>query len=257
MIVVSWLVEVAEEFGLQQETLHAAVFLLDRFLATAQVHHPNVEQMVAVAAHSFTAADLLRVERILLDALEFNIAAPTAYACLHLLTQATLAAEAASLTGMCSDGRHSCSGTPEPTSATPSTPSGVATSGKPPMDVVVSLTMYLTELALLDSSCLAFPGSHIASAALLLAHATLSRHCEAWPAVLAAAGVTEGQVEAVLAALGRLHVAAAVPPSLQLAELLQPLKLKFGQDCWCRVAHSIPPLALQDQQATGFHWHQL
>jgi len=52
-----------------------------------QVHHPNVEQMVAVAAHSFTAADLLRVERILLDALEFNIAAPTAYGCLHLLTQ--------------------------------------------------------------------------------------------------------------------------------------------------------------------------
>lgn len=37
MIVVSWLVEVAEEFGLQQETLHSAVALLDRFLATSQV----------------------------------------------------------------------------------------------------------------------------------------------------------------------------------------------------------------------------
>jgi hypothetical protein len=37
MIVVSWLVEVAEEFGLQQETLHASVCLLDRFLATSQV----------------------------------------------------------------------------------------------------------------------------------------------------------------------------------------------------------------------------
>ena len=31
--------------------------------------------------------DLLRVERILLDALEFNVAGPTAYAFLHLLTQ--------------------------------------------------------------------------------------------------------------------------------------------------------------------------
>jgi len=113
------------------------------------------------------------------------------------------------------------------------------------MDVVVSLAMYLTELALLDSSCLAFPGSHVASAALLLAHATLSRHCEAWPAVLAAAGLTEGQLEAVLAALGRLHVAAAMPPSPQLAELLQPLKLKFGQDCWCCVSMRISPLALQ------------
>eukprot|EP00878_Enallax_costatus_P006941 GHUV01007274.1.p1 GENE.GHUV01007274.1~~GHUV01007274.1.p1 ORF type:complete len:165 (+),score=29.50 GHUV01007274.1:559-1053(+) len=32
MIVVSWLVEVAEEFGLQQETLHSTIALLDRFL---------------------------------------------------------------------------------------------------------------------------------------------------------------------------------------------------------------------------------
>lgn len=42
-VVVSWLVEVAEEFGLQQESLHAAVALLDRFLAGAAVrgglHH--------------------------------------------------------------------------------------------------------------------------------------------------------------------------------------------------------------------------
>lgn len=37
MIVVSWMVEVAEEFGLQQETLHAAVNLLDRFLSTSNV----------------------------------------------------------------------------------------------------------------------------------------------------------------------------------------------------------------------------
>lgn len=34
--------------------------------------------------------DLLRVERILLDALEFNVAGPTAYAFLHLLTQVRL-----------------------------------------------------------------------------------------------------------------------------------------------------------------------
>lgn len=42
-MVVSWLVEVAEEFGLQQESLHTAVALLDRFLAGAAVrgglHH--------------------------------------------------------------------------------------------------------------------------------------------------------------------------------------------------------------------------
>lgn len=59
------------------------------FLASKQleVSHPSVQQLVAVAAHSFSAGDLLRVERILLDALEFNVTGPTPYAFLHLLTQ--------------------------------------------------------------------------------------------------------------------------------------------------------------------------
>lgn len=37
MIVVSWMVEVAEEYRLQQETLHMAVLLLDRFTALSEV----------------------------------------------------------------------------------------------------------------------------------------------------------------------------------------------------------------------------
>jgi hypothetical protein len=37
--------------------------------------------------HSFSGSDLLRVERLLLDGLEFKLATPTAYGCLHLLTQ--------------------------------------------------------------------------------------------------------------------------------------------------------------------------
>lgn len=37
MIVVSWMVEVAEEFRLQQETLHLAIGLLDRFLSSEEV----------------------------------------------------------------------------------------------------------------------------------------------------------------------------------------------------------------------------
>jgi len=39
---------------------------------------------------SLSQGDLLRVERILLDALEFNVTGPTAYAFLHLLTQVWL-----------------------------------------------------------------------------------------------------------------------------------------------------------------------
>lgn len=217
MIVVSWMLEVVEEFGLQQETLHAAVTLLDRFLAASQavprcvlqlvavgcmfiaakaleVHHPSVEQMVGVAAHSFSGADLLRVERILLDALDFCITSPTPYGFLHLLTQATLAAGGADLGG--------------------------GGGGGPAMERVVSLAMYLTELALLDQRSLAFPGSQLATAALLLAHLTLSRHTRAWPGVLSAAGMAE-------------------------AELLLPLHAKFGQDCWCRVSQEVQPISLQ------------
>jgi hypothetical protein len=46
MIVVSWLVEVAEEFGLQQESLHGAVTLLDAFLAASAVRGLSVGSSV-------------------------------------------------------------------------------------------------------------------------------------------------------------------------------------------------------------------
>lgn len=135
------------------------------FLASKQleVHHPTVEQMVQVAANSFTQGDLLRVERILLDALEFNVMGPTAYAFLHLLTQATISLTSSDL--------GSRSNSPLAAAA-----AAAAAASCPPMEVVVSLAMYLTELALLDQTCLVFPGSHLATAALLLAHTTLSGH---------------------------------------------------------------------------------
>ena len=52
MIVVSWMVEVAEEFGLQQETLHASVSLLDRFLSRSDVSVACVCRGGGTAAHA-------------------------------------------------------------------------------------------------------------------------------------------------------------------------------------------------------------
>jgi hypothetical protein len=66
MIVVSWMVEVAEEFGLQQETLHAAVNLLDRFLCTSNVSSSRrvcvgrARQQVARAAPPAAAVAVVR-----------------------------------------------------------------------------------------------------------------------------------------------------------------------------------------------------
>jgi hypothetical protein len=56
------------------------------------VRPPSVEALVSVAAHSFSGSDLLRVERLLLDGLEFRLATPTPYGCLHLLTQVCVCA---------------------------------------------------------------------------------------------------------------------------------------------------------------------
>lgn len=116
----------------------------------------------------------------------------------------------------------------------------------PPLELVVSLAMFLTELALLDLSCLGLRSSHVATAAMLLAHATLAHgDTRAWPAVLAAAGLAEHDVAPALAMLGRLHAAACRPASSQLAELLAPLRTKFSADTWCRVSLDVLPMVLQ------------
>lgn len=155
-VVVSWLSEVAAEFSLQQETLFSAVSLLDRFLSSTdavprgvlqlaavaacmvackqdEVGGPGVEELVDVAAGCFRREDLLRMERILLDALCWRVRAPTAYTFLHLIGQAL--------------------------------PRGLQPGA-------AALACYLTELAGLDYACLAAPPSAVAGAALLLAQAT-------------------------------------------------------------------------------------
>ena len=58
VIVASWMVEVADEFGLQQETLHLAVCLLDRFLSATHAVPRGALQLLAVAAVMVAAKDL-------------------------------------------------------------------------------------------------------------------------------------------------------------------------------------------------------
>lgn len=200
---------------------------------TSQVCHPSVSQMVAVAAHSFSSNDLLRVERILLDGLEFATSGPHAYTFLHLLTQATLATRSAAA------------------AASTVAASTAAAAAAPPLEAVVSLAMFLTELAMLDGCCLTHAPSNLATAALLLAHATLGRgDTSAWPSVLAAAGTSEAELAAPLRDLAAVHAAAVVagPAAGSAADLAAPLLAKFSAPCWCRVAADVPPLLLQQQQ---------
>ncbi|NXU91067.1 CCNO protein, partial [Xiphorhynchus elegans] len=96
---VSWLIPVHRHFGLSFEALCLAVNILDRFLATTpvaadcfqllgvtalliaskqvEVHPPSVKELVALCCGVFTRQQLRNLERIVLQRLGFELAAPT------------------------------------------------------------------------------------------------------------------------------------------------------------------------------------
>uniref|UniRef100_A0A383WE76 Cyclin N-terminal domain-containing protein n=1 Tax=Tetradesmus obliquus TaxID=3088 RepID=A0A383WE76_TETOB len=243
MIVASWMVEVAEEFRLQQETLHLATGLLDRFLSSTQdvprcvlqllavacmmlaakdleVVQPTVEQFCAVTANHFKRQDLLRMERIVLDVLEFRLSSPSSYTFLHLLAQA------------CSH----C--------VTPS---------------VLSLAMYVCELAVLEYDMHQYPHSTRAGAALLLSQLSLgaAAHLPNVASVVAALGIPVDELAGCMESLLSLQKAAfqhtlaaaaaaagcgAAAQSCEVGDLLAPLRTKYGHACWCDVS-GVPPIA--------------
>jgi len=200
--------------------------------------------------------DLLRMERIILNVLDFRLSGPSCYTFLHLFAQA-------------------CSNWVTP--------------------AVLSLAMYLCELAMLDSHTSSSSYSSKAASALLLAQLSLGSPLHTpfiQAAVMSCLGVDTLQgLSSCLAMLLRLqqiayqHTLAAVsvsaaaqqgvmslhmpapapsatdhptgqqggrPPApigtqQQPDDLLAPLRIKFGAECWCG-ASTIPPLALLPMQ---------
>lgn len=109
-VAVSWLVEVTGEFRLHQETLFLTITLLDRYLSATQAiprchlqlvcvtcmflaakHEeesiPTKEEFTSIADNCFEPLDLLRMESVVLDKLEFRLNRPTAYDFLQLYNQ--------------------------------------------------------------------------------------------------------------------------------------------------------------------------
>jgi hypothetical protein len=103
--------------------------------------HAILLSSAAAVASVLQAQDLLRMERILLDSLQWRIKTPTAYNFLHLYTQGTAAKRAAS-------------------SAQPAS--------EPLTGAVVAKAAYLIELALMDYTMLRFGPSLVAASALML-----------------------------------------------------------------------------------------
>ena len=99
-ILVDWLVEVGEEYKLQQETIYLAVNYIDRFLSymsvqraklqlvgTAcmfiaakyeEIYPPEVGEFVYITDDTYTKKQVLRMEHLVLKVLNFDLAIPSA-----------------------------------------------------------------------------------------------------------------------------------------------------------------------------------
>ncbi|XP_062901129.1 cyclin-A2 [Mobula hypostoma] len=164
-ILVDWLVEVGEEYKLQNETLYLAVNYIDRFLSSMsvlrgklqlvgtaamllaskfeEIYPPEVAEFVYITDDTYTKKQVLRMEHLILKVLSFDLAAPTIN---QFLVQYV--------------GREKAS------------------------SKVESLCMYLGELSLIDSEpFLKYPPSVLAASAFCLANYMISQ--TGWPRSLA------------------------------------------------------------------------
>ena len=100
-ILVDWLVEVHDSFELMPDTLFLSINLIDRFLSTQEVgrtklqlvgisalliaakyeeiHVPEVDEFLSVAANCYSREQLLDMERRILTVLDFNVTVSTPY----------------------------------------------------------------------------------------------------------------------------------------------------------------------------------
>ncbi|XP_058252266.1 cyclin-A2 isoform X1 [Hemibagrus wyckioides] len=155
-ILVDWLVEVGEEYKLQNETLYLAVNYIDRFLSSMsvlrgklqlvgtaamllaskfeEIYPPEVAEFVYITDDTYTKKQVLRMEHLVLKVLSFDLAAPTI---VQFLTQYFLRQR------VCNK--------------------------------VESLSMFLGELSLVDADpFLKYLPSQIAAAAFILANYTIA-----------------------------------------------------------------------------------
>ncbi|KAM0942123.1 putative cyclin domain-containing protein [Dioscorea sansibarensis] len=100
-ILVDWLIEVHYKFELMDETLYLTVNIIDRFLARQQVVRkklqlvgmtamllackyeevsvPVVEDLILLSDRAYTRAEVLEMEKLIVNTLQFNLSLPTPY----------------------------------------------------------------------------------------------------------------------------------------------------------------------------------
>ena len=156
-ILIDWLVEVAEEYRLEPETLHLSVNYIDRFLSYVpvarsklqlvgvtcmliaskyeEIHPPAVDEFVYISDNTYKREEILHMEGTILNRLQFELSVVTAKVFLNRYIKAAKAGECDATTQM--------------------------------------LCQYLCELTLQEYSFLKYRPSEIAAAALFLALHTM------------------------------------------------------------------------------------
>ncbi|CAA6675552.1 unnamed protein product [Spirodela intermedia] len=121
-ILIDWLIEVHYKFDLMEETLFLTVNIIDRFLArqtvmrkklqlvgvTAmllackyeEVSVPVVDDLIIISDRAYTRAEILEMERLMVNMLQFNMSAPTPYVFMRRFLKAAMIFDVSSaLTG--------------------------------------------------------------------------------------------------------------------------------------------------------------
>ena len=167
-ILIDWLVEVAEEYRLESETLYLAVTYIDRFLSHVpvnrsklqlvgvtcmlvaskyeEIHPPAVDEFVYISDNTYKREEILHMEGMVLNRLNFELSVATAKVFINRFLKAARAGECDSTTEM--------------------------------------LCKYLTELTLQEYSFVKYRPSEVAAAALRLALHTM--RLPAWTPLLEA-----------------------------------------------------------------------
>lgn len=209
-ILIDWLVEVHLKFKLMPETLYLTVNLIDRFLETKAVTRknlqlvgvtamligskyeeiwaPEVRDFVYISDKAYTREQILQMEKLMLNTLQFNLTLPTSHNFLARFIKATTA----------SNDRK-----------------------------VLTLATYLTELALVDAGMLSYSYSMTSAAALYVSMRALGVS-DAYPHALARhSGYSRQQVLPCAQALVKLmqkaptHSLSAVFKKYSHAKLLE------------------------------------
>eukprot|EP00092_Neocalanus_flemingeri_P017021 GFUD01018409.1.p1 GENE.GFUD01018409.1~~GFUD01018409.1.p1 ORF type:complete len:446 (-),score=114.89 GFUD01018409.1:625-1962(-) len=204
-ILVDWLVEVAEEYKLQTETLYLAVSYIDRFLSymsvqraklqlvgTAcmfiaskyeEIYPPDVGEFVYITDDTYNKRQVLRMEHLVLKVLGFDLSAPSSHLFVSQLGEMS----------------HSDEKTQH-------------------------LAMYLNELSLMSGeNFLRYTPSLVAAASLALARHTLGS--EAWPASVAeSSGIAMAELQECLMALHAVYEQAEDCPQQAVREKYRSTK---------------------------------